>query len=101
MDLFDVARVADVPAGQMKGYEVGGEPVLLVNLNGRHYAIGRRCPHAGGDLSKGTLEGNVVVCPRHRSKFDVTSGERVSGPAKSNLPVYNIEISGDVIRVKL
>jgi nitrite reductase/ring-hydroxylating ferredoxin subunit len=53
---------------------------LIANLNGTFYAIGNICTHAGRDLSQGTLEGNVVTCPKHKSKFDVTSGKVVSPP---------------------
>jgi nitrite reductase/ring-hydroxylating ferredoxin subunit len=33
-----------------------------------------------GDLSKGMLDGNLVTCPKHKAKFDVTSGKVISGP---------------------
>jgi 3-phenylpropionate/trans-cinnamate dioxygenase ferredoxin subunit len=28
----------------------------------------------GGDLSKGTLKGTIVTCPRHRAQFDLMDG---------------------------
>lgn len=64
----------------MKAVKLGEKEVLIANVNGAYYAIGNVCTHAGGDLSKGTLEGNTVTCPRHKSKFDVTNGKVISGP---------------------
>ena len=52
-----------------------------------------------GDLSKGKLEGKVVTCPRHGSRFDVTTGSRLVGPAKSNEPVYELRVDGKSIKV--
>jgi 3-phenylpropionate/trans-cinnamate dioxygenase ferredoxin subunit len=64
----------------MKAVKLGSETVLVANVNGVYYAIGNACTHQGGNLSKGTLQGNIVTCPRHKSQFDVTTGKVVSGP---------------------
>lgn len=52
-----------------------GEDIMLARTGGKVYAAQNRCPHLGGNLSKGTLEGTVVTCPRHRSQFDVRDGK--------------------------
>ncbi len=64
----------------MKKISVQGKEILIANVNGNFYAIGNVCTHERGDLSQGTLEGNVVTCPKHKSKFDVTTGKVVSHP---------------------
>ena len=61
-------------SGQMKAVKFGAEEVLLANVNGVYYAIGNVCTHEGGNLSKGTLQGNIVTCPKHKAQFDVTTG---------------------------
>ena len=80
---------------------VEGQEVLVVNLEGKLYAVGNRCTHAHGDLSKGRLEGKIVVCPRHGSKFDVTSGSRISGPAKVSLPVFDAKVEDKLLKIKI
>jgi nitrite reductase/ring-hydroxylating ferredoxin subunit/uncharacterized membrane protein len=40
-----------------------GVPVILLRQGLQFYAISATCPHAGGPLDEGTLEGNVVECP--------------------------------------
>jgi 3-phenylpropionate/trans-cinnamate dioxygenase ferredoxin subunit len=72
-----VAAIQDVPEGGMHRVESGGVPVLLVNVKGTYYAVAAKCPHLGGDLSKGALAGTVVTCPRHGSQFDVRDGSVV------------------------
>jgi len=75
-----VGEPADVPVFKMKMFKVGEKEYLVANVNGNYYAMSIRCTHANADLSKGSLDGNVVTCPRHKSKFDVTTGKVISGP---------------------
>jgi 3-phenylpropionate/trans-cinnamate dioxygenase ferredoxin subunit len=102
-----VAEKSEIPAGKMKAVEIEGKEILIANVNGNFYAIGQKCTHAGGDLSKGVLEGNVVTCPRHHAKFDVTTGKVVSHPKIGFLhpkakdePTYQIKIENENIMVK-
>jgi 3-phenylpropionate/trans-cinnamate dioxygenase ferredoxin component len=97
MKYVEAATLDDLPSGSLKSVEVEGKAVLLANIAGQIYAIGGKCTHAGGDLSKGRLEGQVVICPRHGSKFDVTTGNRIAGPAKNNQPVYSVKLDGKKI----
>ena len=82
---FDVAAEDDVPPGAMVHLEVNGREVLLANVDGALHAVGDRCPHEGARLSAGRLDGRVVTCPAHGSRFDVTSGRNLSGPVMSDL----------------
>jgi nitrite reductase/ring-hydroxylating ferredoxin subunit len=75
-----VAEPQDIPTGQMKAVKFGEQEVLVANVNGTYFAIGNVCTHEGGNLSKGTLQGNIVTCPKHKAQFDVTTGKVVFGP---------------------
>ena len=33
------------------------------------------CPHMGGPLDQGRVENGEVVCPWHRYRYDLTTGE--------------------------
>jgi nitrite reductase/ring-hydroxylating ferredoxin subunit len=76
-----VAETFEVPVGKMKMVKLSGEEVLIANVDGNYYAIGNKCTHLGGDLSRGTLDGKIVTCPKCKNgaKFDVTTGKAVSG----------------------
>jgi 3-phenylpropionate/trans-cinnamate dioxygenase ferredoxin subunit len=108
MSLVEVAKVEEIPVGKMKGFTVAGKEILVVNYQGNFYAIGKVCTHAGGDLSKGKLEGNIVTCPKHGSKFDVTTGKNVAGPKiafirgkTGNESAYEVKVGGNSIRVNV
>jgi nitrite reductase/ring-hydroxylating ferredoxin subunit len=64
------------------------EPVAVYHVGSRFHACADRCPHAGATLSEGELERGVVTCPRHGSQFDVTTGQRLRGPADTDLATY-------------
>jgi 3-phenylpropionate/trans-cinnamate dioxygenase ferredoxin subunit len=75
-----VAETSEIPSGQMKVSRFGEKEILVANVSGSYYSMGNRCTHKGGDLSKGTLDGTTVTCPKHGGKFDITTGKVVSGP---------------------
>jgi nitrite reductase/ring-hydroxylating ferredoxin subunit len=80
MSFVKVAKVSEIPAGTMKHIEAGGKEICIANVSGKFYAIGDRCGHENARLSTGPLQGTVVTCPMHFSKFDVTTGKLLSGP---------------------
>jgi len=63
--------------GQMAEVTVGDAQVLLVRVGGQYYAAQGLCPHMGGHLARGRLDGHVVTCPRHGSQFDLRDGHNV------------------------
>jgi nitrite reductase/ring-hydroxylating ferredoxin subunit len=81
MNYVIAARSADIAPGQMKPVTVEGKKLLVANVGGAFYALAQKCPHLGGNLCKGTLDGATVTCPLHGAKFDVKTGEAL-GPAK-------------------
>ena len=76
-----IAEANQLQPGEMKSFPVGNRNVLLANVEGTFYALDNKCPHLGGDLSAGVLDGTTVTCPRHGAKFDVRTGENL-GNAK-------------------
>jgi 3-phenylpropionate/trans-cinnamate dioxygenase ferredoxin subunit len=103
-----VTETSEIPAGKMKMIKLEEKEILVANVNGNYYAIANRCTHANGELSKGSLEGNTVTCPKHRAKFDVTTGKVVSGPKvlfmhpKINAePSYEVKVEGKDVLLKI
>lgn len=80
MAFVKVASLDEIPVGRMRKVTAGSEEVLLSNIGGKVYGISAVCSHMKGDLSKGTLDGDVVTCPKHSSQYDVTSGKVLQGP---------------------
>ena len=77
MQYYKAASLGEIPAGEKKKVQAGGRTILLCNVSGAVYAIPDQCPHMGASLFEGTLAGEIITCPRHGSKFDVTTGKNV------------------------
>lgn len=103
-----VADTSELKAGKTKKVTVEGIDVLIVNVEGKFYAIGSICPHYGGDLSEGTMQGKILTCPVHGARFDVTDGNVVSPPIEAlgrpdieNLTAYPSRIEYQSILIKI
>jgi len=55
--------------------EEGRDVAVYADEDGRVYAVNDACPHDGGPLSSGFVEGSSLVCPRHGWEFDLSSGQ--------------------------
>ncbi|OPL17540.1 MAG: hypothetical protein AVO38_00735 [delta proteobacterium ML8_D] len=108
MSLIEVAKTGEIKESTMKNVDADGREILIVNYRGNYYAVGKKCTHRGGDLSRGRLDGKIVTCPLHGSKFDVTTGKSISGPKigpikfkTEDLPVYKVKVEGNSISVSI
>jgi nitrite reductase/ring-hydroxylating ferredoxin subunit/uncharacterized membrane protein len=90
----------DLPDGGTVGVEVEGRKVLLHRAGGRLYALDDLCSHAGGLLSRGQVDGCVVTCPLHGSRFDLRDGRIVRGPAHHPQPVLPARARNGWIEVR-
>jgi len=104
MAFVKVAQMSEIPAGKMKMVEWGEKSILIANVAGTYYAMDDKCTHMGTDLSGGTLEGNIVTCPKHGQKFDVTTGKSIQGPKVAFLKMkgkdtrsYPVKVEGTSI----
>jgi len=103
-----VSGKLEIAVGKMKKVILEGRVVLIANVSGNYYAVGGECTHFGGALSEGVLEGNVVTCPNHKARFDVTTGKVISPPAEAlsrpvieDLPTYLVKVEHQDIMIKV
>jgi len=76
-----VAGVGEINPGEGRVVDVAGREIAVFNVDGRYYAIDNACPHRGGPLGEGDLDGAVVACPWHAWRWDVTTGANTNNPA--------------------
>lgn len=81
--------------------DVKGQKVAVFKINEQYYGMSETCPHRGGPLSEGKLNGTIVTCPWHGAKFDVTTGKVMGPPAKSDVSCFKIFVDGDDIKIEL
>lgn len=74
-DPIKVADVSELKPGECKVVTAGERELALANVDGTFYCVDNICPHQGGPLGEGILEGQQIVCPWHGWRFDVTNGK--------------------------
>jgi nitrite reductase (NADH) small subunit len=70
-----LCNTSECPPGAARELVAGERIVALFNVGGRYFALDGICPHQGGPLGKGELNGCIVTCPWHGWQFDVTTGQ--------------------------
>ena len=83
------ATVDECPPGVGIERVIAGRIVAIFNVAGKFYALDGICPHQGGPLGQGQLQGPTVTCPWHGWQFDVTTGvsETISQVCQRCLPI--------------
>lgn len=93
-----------IPLGEAKGRSGwtvrarDGREFAVFQAAGRIYVTDNRCPHNGGPLADGWIRDEcVLVCPWHRFRFDLRSGQCATLP-RYQLRLYPvIEQNGTLV----
>jgi nitrite reductase/ring-hydroxylating ferredoxin subunit len=115
-EYVQACRTDDVPEGTAKVVDLGNLKLVVARSGDEYFAFGRRCPHMGGCLEKGTIRGTVVTCPWHKARFDMADGgwvRWVQRPfwrrmlsslypyaLKHDIASYDVKVDGDQVLVR-
>ena len=91
--------VQEIAEGRGKLVRMGGEEMAVFKSDGRLYGIQNICPHEGGQLCNGWIDGGQVVCPLHGYKFDLKTGACATDP-KLKVKVFRLVVQGEQIAVE-
>ena len=98
---YPVAKVSELPPGEMKLVVANRERLLLANVDGVFHITSDTCTHARASLSQGFLEDAIVECPLHFARFDVRTGAFIDGPFTTDVPRYQAMVRGDTVYVEM
>ena len=102
-----LCRLADIPDGGSKGFEIGEGPqafvFFIVRKGARIYAYENSCPHTGGPLDWTPdrfidKQSGHLLCATHGAQFRVETGECLAGPCVGDrLRALHVSIDGEHI----
>lgn len=104
-------NISKIAEGKPERVEIEGTGVLIARVGNSFYAMGDKCTHMGCSLSEGTLEGTIITCPCHGSKFDITNGQvvawvdkhptigRLTSFMRKNVAVYTVTVEGQEVTI--
>src|ERR1700683_493524 len=92
----EVGHLRDIPRrGSRRVTRPGATTAIAVfrTADDRVFALVDRCPHRGGPLSEGIVQGCAVACPLHGWVVDLESGE-AEAPDEGFAPVIAAQLEG-------
>ena len=95
-----VLPAAELAEGQGRSIEVEGRRIAIFHLGGEFFALDGRCPHRGGPVGEGWIEGGRVYCPLHGWSFDISTGACLDHRWK-RLAKFATRVSNGMVEVEL
>lgn len=80
-DFIKIAALSELQDGTIKTVEHDGKKVAVARIGDQVHVVENTCCHKGGPIGEGTLSGNIVACPWHGWRFDVSTGACLNNPA--------------------
>jgi len=90
------ARMDEILPDTCRVVTVLGRKLALFFVDGELFATDNVCPHAGGQLGEGDLEGHTVTCPFHAFKYDVRTGECLGGQTDA-VETVRVKVDGNLV----
>src|SRR6185436_17392488 len=103
-----VGRASEIPPGGRRIVEAEGRSIGVFNVNGVYYALRNSCPHQQAPLCRSTItgttlpskpgeylwarEGEILRCPWHGWKFDITNGRSIFNPHRMRVKTYEVTV---------
>ena len=101
MEFRAALPLADLPPGEKAVLKLAGLPVLLVNDGGEVRAVENRCSHMDSPLDCGRVRLGWISCPAHGARFDLVTGEALTGPASKPVRVFAVRVVEGMIEVEV
>ena len=96
-----ICSQGEIPApGTVKEFVVNGRALCVANVDGAVCVLDGTCPHEGGPLGEGTIEGGKVMCPWHAISFDVKTGSTDEDP-DLKVEVMEAKVEGGELRARV
>ncbi|QGA69210.1 Rieske (2Fe-2S) protein [Sulfolobus sp. E11-6] len=107
--LIKVCNISDLEDQKPKKFSINSIEVVAVKIKNKVFVIDAYCPHKGGNMEYGDVDGYKIKCHLHGYEYSLENGELVYNPyGKSsgwyfspNLKVYKVEIKGEEIFIEV
>jgi nitrite reductase/ring-hydroxylating ferredoxin subunit len=96
-----VARLDELPAGQLQRVDLNDVRIVLARVGDTVYACGDTCAHQGGPLSQGRLSGTRLACPWHGWMYDVRTGQCLMPGRNARVPSYPVRVDAGEVWITL
>jgi len=105
MPFVKVAKASGLRPGEAVKVDVGEQEIMVANVGGTFYAVQEKCTHRGGPLHMGVFKDGVVICPWHKTEFDLRTGRvlKIPFPPRAgtavDLKTFEVKVEGEDVLV--
>jgi 3-phenylpropionate/trans-cinnamate dioxygenase ferredoxin subunit len=99
-----VCGTSDVPAGEVRRFEVDHRPFAVVNLGEEGFrVVDSICSHAHYFLDEGEVDvdDETIECPKHGSTFDLNTGKPTTLPATQPVDRFDVKVEGNDVLIEV
>lgn len=91
-----LCQTTEIAPGKMKGFDVEGRHVLVLNIGGEFKACDGVCPHQEVMLAEGIFDGTLLTCHSHLWQWNVRE-EEIEREAEEDLVYFQLHVDGGEI----
>jgi nitrite reductase/ring-hydroxylating ferredoxin subunit len=95
-----IGRESDFAPDAPHAATAAGHRLCVGRTEAGWFAVEDRCPHAGGSMSEGMLDGRELICPLHAWAFDVETGASLDETGLV-LTLHDVRVVGGVVEVRI
>ncbi|TVY04235.1 Rieske (2Fe-2S) protein [Cohnella terricola] len=112
-DRHEVCADGELLPGMRKVVTIRRQEIVVLNVEGRLYALQNRCPHMGVPLAHGAVCGTmvpsdpgthvygchnaIIKCPLHGWEYSLESGHNVFASEKVRIRTYEVVVEDHTI----
>ena len=97
-----IEPASKIRPGEVLRFTVAGHELAVGRTReGRYFAVDDACPHAGGSLAEGLVEGETLICPIHGFAYHVREGRGLDDDAPLRVHPVRLREQEDVLEVEL
>ncbi|MFN8671007.1 MAG: Rieske 2Fe-2S domain-containing protein [Candidatus Sericytochromatia bacterium] len=101
MSEINFGKTSEIEDGKVTVKRFGRTRVAVCKYKDNFYSFKDVCTHDNAPLDQGEICENVIQCPRHGAKFDITNGAVISAPAFAPLETYKVTLDNENIKIEL
>jgi nitrite reductase (NADH) small subunit len=99
MSWHTIAPASRLRVGRVLPFTVAGRLLAVGRTADGYFALDGICPHAGGNLGEGEIDGDCLICPIHGFAYELRTGHGRDDAA--TVRVHRVELDGDTLKIEL
>lgn len=98
---IEAANFDDIDDEDVIRFDHADKTYAIYRFNDVAYASDGLCTHEKVHLADGLVMGNVIECPKHNGRFNISTGKALGAPVCVNLKTYPVKVEGGKVYLDL